>query len=117
MWKVRTELGIAGLCEELRHAYEGTDDVYVHFDMDILCGAGPAPGDILGELAEPMGMTDYEIIRLAHEIGKQLIQFNDHEVAVGVSYGEYTLCVTEDAGQALAEADKNMYEKKTRQRP
>lgn len=50
--------------------------------------------------------------QLAHEIGKQLIQFNDHEVAVGVSYGEYTLCGTEDAGQALAEADKNMYEKK-----
>jgi|TARA_Y100000310_G_C20630244_1_gene788245 agmatinase len=71
MWKVRTELGIAGLCEELRHAYEGTDDVYVHFDMDILGGAGPAPGDILGELAEPMGMSDYEIIRLAHEIGKR----------------------------------------------
>ena len=71
MWKVRTELGIAGLCEELRHAYEGTDDVYVHFDMDILGGAGPAPGDILGELAVPMGMTDYEIIRLAHEIGKR----------------------------------------------
>ena len=55
--------------------------------------------------------------QLAHEIGKQLIQFNDREVAVGVSYGEYTLCGTEDAGQALAEADKNMYEKKTRQRP
>tara|TARA_Y100001934_G_scaffold206373_1_gene244031 strand:+ start:2585 stop:3640 length:1056 start_codon:yes stop_codon:yes gene_type:complete len=71
MWKVRTELGISGLCEELRHAYDGTDDVYVHFDMDILGGAGPAPGDILGELAEPMGMTDYEIIRLAHEIGKR----------------------------------------------
>jgi len=71
MWKVRSELGIAGLCKELRHAYEGTDDVYVHFDMDILGGAGPAPGDILGELAEPMGMSDYEIIRLAHEIGKR----------------------------------------------
>ena len=71
MWKVRSELGIAGLCEELRHAYQGTDDVYVHFDMDVLGGAGPAPGDILGELAEPMGMSDYEIIRLAHEIGKR----------------------------------------------
>jgi agmatinase len=71
MWKVRSELGIAGLCEELHHAYQGTDDVYVHFDMDILGGAGPAPGDILGELAEPMGMSDYEIIRLAHEIGKR----------------------------------------------
>ncbi|MEE3287510.1 MAG: arginase family protein [Pseudomonadota bacterium] len=67
--RVRGELGIDGLCRELKHAYDGTDDVYVHFDMDILGGAGPAPGDILGELAEPMGMSDYEIIRLAHEIG------------------------------------------------
>ena len=33
-------------------------------------GAGPAPGDILGELAEPIGLTDYEVIRLAHETGK-----------------------------------------------
>ena len=71
MWKVRTELGIDGVCNELRHAYDGTEAVYVHFDMDVLGGAGPAPGDILGELAEPMGMTDYEIIRLSHEIGKR----------------------------------------------
>jgi agmatinase len=69
MWRVRTGLGIEGLCDELAHAYEGTDAVYVHFDMDILGGAGPAPGDILGELAEPIGMSDYEVIRLAHEIG------------------------------------------------
>jgi agmatinase len=68
---VRTELGIEGLCRELRHAYDGTDAVYVHFDMDVLGGAGPAPGDILGELAEPIGMTDYEVIRIAHEIGKR----------------------------------------------
>lgn len=60
-----------GLCQELHHAYDGTADVYVHFDMDVLGGAGPAPGDILGELAEPIGMTDYEVIRLAHEIGKR----------------------------------------------
>jgi arginase family enzyme len=71
MWKVRRELGIEGLCRELHHAYDGTADVYVHFDMDVLGGAGPAPGDILGELAEPIGMTDYEVIRLAHEIGKR----------------------------------------------
>ena len=71
MWKVRTELGIDGLCRELRHAYDSTDAVYVHFDMDVLGGAGPAPGDILGELAEPIGMTDYEVIRLAFEIGKR----------------------------------------------
>ena len=68
MWKVR-QIGIEGLCRELRHAYDGTRAVYAHFDMDILGGAGPAPGDILGNLAEPIGMTDYEVIRLAHEIG------------------------------------------------
>ena len=28
MWKVRTELGIDGLCGELRHAYDGADAVY-----------------------------------------------------------------------------------------
>jgi agmatinase len=71
MWKVRTELGVEGLCKELDHAYAGTDAVYVHFDMDVLGGAGPAPGDILGELAEPIGMTDYEVIRVAFEIGKR----------------------------------------------
>lgn len=71
MWRIRSELGVEGLCEELGHAYEGTDAVYVHFDMDVLGGAGPAPGDILGELAEPIGMTDYEVIRIAHEIGRR----------------------------------------------
>ncbi len=71
MWDVRTRLGINGLCDELAHAYEGTDGVYVHFDMDVIGGAGPAPGDILGELSEPIGMSDYEVIRIAHEIGKR----------------------------------------------
>jgi agmatinase len=71
MWKVRRELGIETLCHELRHAYEGTDGVYVHFDMDVLGGAGPVGGDILGELAEPIGMTDYEVIRIANEIGRR----------------------------------------------
>jgi len=41
----------------------------VHFDIDVLGGAGPAPGDLLGELAEPIGMSDFEVIRIAHEIG------------------------------------------------
>ena len=71
MWKVGCELGIEGLVGELHHAYDGTDAVYCHFDMDVLGGAGPAPGDILGDLAEPIGMSDYEVIRLAHEIGKR----------------------------------------------
>ncbi|NQV07535.1 agmatinase, partial [bacterium] len=59
------------LCNELERAYDGTDAVYAHFDMDVLGGAGPAPGDILGNLAEPIGMTDYEVIRIAHEVGKR----------------------------------------------
>lgn len=71
MWKVRGGLGIEGLCRELQHAYEGTRGVYVHFDMDVLGGAGPVGGDILGELAEPIGMTDYEVIRIANEIGQR----------------------------------------------
>jgi agmatinase len=67
-WQVR-QLGIERVCEEIGHAYAGTDAVYAHFDMDVIGGAGPAPGDILGELAEPFGMTDYEVIRIAHELG------------------------------------------------
>jgi arginase family enzyme len=69
MWRLRTGLGIEGLCAILDRAYVGTSDVYVHFDMDVLGGAGPTGGDILGELAEPIGMSDYEVIRIAHEIG------------------------------------------------
>ena len=71
MWKVRTDLGIEGVCKELGYAYDGTNAVYVHFDMDVIGGAGPAQGDILGDLAEPIGMTDYEVIRIAHEIGRR----------------------------------------------
>ena len=59
------------MVKELDHAYKGTEGVYIHFDMDVIGGAGPAPGDILGELAEPIGMTDYEVIRIAHEIGRR----------------------------------------------
>jgi agmatinase len=70
MWKIR-ERGIEWMCKEISHAYSGTEAVYVHFDMDVLGGAGPAPGDILGTLAEPIGMTDYEVLRLSLEIGKK----------------------------------------------
>jgi len=70
-WEVRTSLGIEGLVKELDGAYNGTDGVYVHFDMDVIGGAGPAPGDILGEAVEPIGLTEYEVIRLAHEIGRR----------------------------------------------
>ena len=69
-WRMRTELGIEGTVKLLPKAFEGTDAVYAHFDLDVMGGAGPAAGDILGELAEPIGLTDYEVIRLAHETGK-----------------------------------------------
>jgi len=70
-WEVRSGLGIEGIVEALDLAYDGTEGVYVHFDMDVLGGAGAASGDILGELAEPIGLTDYEVIRIAHEIGRR----------------------------------------------
>jgi agmatinase len=70
-WEVRTSLGIEGLVGELDRAYDGTEAVYAHFDMDVMGGAGPSPGDLLGEAAEPIALTDYEIIRIAHEVGKR----------------------------------------------
>ena len=70
-WELRSGLGIEGLVKALDQAYDGTKGQYIHFDMDCIGGAGPAPGDILGELAEPVGMTDYEVIRIAHEIGRR----------------------------------------------
>lgn len=69
-WRLRTELGIEGTVKLLPKAFEGTEAVYCHWDMDVIGGAGPASGDIMGELAEPIGLTDYEVIRLAHESGK-----------------------------------------------
>ena len=70
-WELRTGLGIEGCVRELDRAWDGTRGVYAHFDMDVMGGAGPAPGDILGELVEPIAMTDYEVIRIAHEIGRR----------------------------------------------
>jgi len=69
MWRIRAEFGLEGALNLLGKAYQRTSDVYVHFDMDVLGGAGPAPGDLLGDLAEPIGMSDYEVIRIAHDIG------------------------------------------------
>ena len=67
-WDVRKQ-GIERICAALDPAYADTRGVYAHFDMDVVGGAGPAPGDLLGDLAEPIGLSDYEVIRLAHEIG------------------------------------------------
>jgi agmatinase len=70
MWKVK-EKGIEWLCQEIKYAYDGTDAVYLHYDMDVVGGAGSASGDIMGTLACPLGMNDYELLRLSFEIGKR----------------------------------------------
>lgn len=70
-WELRSGLGIEGCVRELDRAWDGTKGVYAHFDMDVMGGAGPAPGDILGELVEPIALSDYECIRLAHEVGRR----------------------------------------------
>ena len=78
--------------------------------------------DVVGRLGgDEFGVILYQIDasvaqnksgQLAREIGKQPVPFDDHDLAISVSFGEYTLSGAEDAGQVLAEADKVMYEKK-----
>lgn len=63
MWKLR-EIGIEGVCRDLHYAHDGTEAVYVHYDMDVM-GI-----EALGILADPIGMTDYEILKLSFEVGK-----------------------------------------------
>jgi len=63
MWKLR-EIGIEGLCKDLHYAHDGTDAVYVHYDMDVV------GGDLVGIAGEPIGMTDYEVLKLSFEVGK-----------------------------------------------
>ena len=75
--------------------------------------------DIVGRLGgDEFGVILYQIDadvaqeksgQLAREIGKQPVPFNDHELAISVTHGAYTFSGAEDAGQALAEADKAMY--------
>jgi agmatinase len=67
-WDVK-RLGVESVCERLDAVYDGTAGTYAHFDMDVIGGAGPAAGDLLGELAEPLGLTEYEVLRIAHEVG------------------------------------------------
>ena len=78
--------------------------------------------DIVGRLGgDEFGLILYQIdadvareksVQLAREIAKQPVPFNDQELAVSVTYGAYTFSGAEDAGLALAEADKAMYAKK-----
>jgi agmatinase len=69
-WDVK-RLGMDEVCSRLDPAYDGTESVYAHFDMDVIGGEGPAPGDILKELAEPIGMSEYEVLRIAYDVGRR----------------------------------------------
>ncbi|MDP7342293.1 MAG: GGDEF domain-containing protein [Alphaproteobacteria bacterium] len=78
--------------------------------------------DIVGRLGgDEFGVILYQIdaqvahdksIQLAHEIAKERVSFNDEELEINVTFGAYTFNGVEDAGQALAEADKAMYASK-----
>ncbi|MBI4188321.1 MAG: arginase family protein [Chloroflexi bacterium] len=63
MWKLR-EIGIEGVCRDLHYAHDGAEAVYVHYDMDVM------GSESLGVLADPIGMTDYEILKLSFEVGR-----------------------------------------------
>ncbi len=78
--------------------------------------------DVVGRLGgDEFGVILYQIdadvaqeksSQLAQEIAKKPVPFNDTELEVHVTFGAYTFNGVEDAGQALAEADKAMYERK-----
>jgi diguanylate cyclase (GGDEF)-like protein len=78
--------------------------------------------DVVGRLGgDEFGVILYQIdadiaqeksAQLAQEIANNPVPFNDTELAVKVTFGAYTFNGVEDAGQALAEADKAMYERK-----
>ena len=51
-------------------------------------------------------------IQLAQEIAKNPVPFNGEELSISVTFGAYTFNGVEDAGQALAQADKAMYVRK-----
>ena len=75
--------------------------------------------DIVGRLGgDEFGVILYQIdadvahnksVQLAQAIGENPVPFNDHELTISITFGAYTFNGVEDAGQALAEADKAMY--------
>jgi agmatinase len=69
-WDVR-RLGIEQVCERLDSAYDGTANVYTHIDFDVVGGNGGPPAEILADLAEPLGLTDYDVLRIAYEVGRR----------------------------------------------
>ena len=80
-------------------------------DSDIV---GRLGGDEFGVILYQIdaGVAQEKSSQLAREINKQPVPFNDDELAISVTAGAYTFTGAEDAGQALAEADKAMYAKK-----
>ena len=78
--------------------------------------------DIVGRLGgDEFGVILYQIdaevaevksVQLADAIANKAVPFNDHELNVKITFGSYTFNGVEDAGQALAEANKAMYASK-----
>lgn len=70
-WQLQSEPAAGLVDRAIDRAYDGTDQVMFFLDLDVLGGAGPGPGDTFGELAEPLGMTDHQLIRIAHRLGRE----------------------------------------------
>ena len=80
-------------------------------DSDIV---GRLGGDEFGVILDQIDAQVAEVksVQLAEAIASKAVPFNDHELNVNVTFGAYTFNGVEDAGQALAEADKAMYASK-----
>ncbi len=82
--------------------------------------------DVVGRLGgDEFGVILYQIdadvaqeksSKLTQDIVATPVPFNDTELTVQATFGSYTFNGVEDAGQALAEADKAMYERKNDER-
>jgi diguanylate cyclase (GGDEF)-like protein len=80
-------------------------------DSDIV---GRLGGDEFGVILYQIDadVADAKSAQLAEAIAREPVPFNEHELAVKVTFGAYTFKGAEDAGEALAEADKAMYASK-----
>lgn len=70
-WQLGTGDGLALADQAIDRVCAENDQVMFFLDMDVLGGAGPGPGDIFGELAEPLGMTDHQLCQLARSVGSR----------------------------------------------
>lgn len=70
-WQLNSDSADRLVDRAIDRAYDGTEQVMLFLDVDVLGGAGPGPGDSFGELAEPLGMSDGQLIRIAHRLGRK----------------------------------------------